>query len=336
MAPDARPREQLEPVADPSELIVGTIGAPPWLETISTRAWLFIVLAALDVAYRVLREAPWSAVDVPPTAVAGLALSVVGGAATVLLPVAILVGRLSFDRAGSWLLQGAVALAAAELLRLAGRGVLDFIVGPASFDSSVFGAEDLLVRSVVITVPAMVLEIFGIARIGLGLRMIAVPTRMFSRIQFAAPAAALAVLLLADLLTIQVTQAQPGSLADALALAYNLLILVAGAVVFVLWAWIATLAYRHDARPWRWIMVGAGAIAIGTVIRAVGWIAGVQWVGPDDAQSILTWFGLAATAAEALGAVLLVVGLARGFEPIDAADGAGTETAEPVGRSLGA
>lgn len=333
MAPDDGPHENVESADDPSELIVGTIRPPPWLDAIPTRAWLFIALAALDAAYRIVREAPWSAVGVSGTDWAGLGLSMIGGAAIVALPAAILIGRPPLGRAGSWLLQGAVALAVAELLALVGRDLLDALV----WRDYVLDLENrsstvlyFVGRSAVITVPVMVLQVFGIARLGLGLRLIAVPTRLFSRIQFAAPAAALAVLLFADLLTIQVTEAAPASFVDALGLAYNLLILVAGAVVFVLWAWIASLAYRHEARPWRWIMVGAGGIALGAVIRAIGWIAMAQWVGTTDAVTVLNWSGLAAGAFEALGAALLVVGFARGFEPIEAGEEAEIEAADPV------
>lgn len=320
---DGRPGGQIEPIGDPDDQIVGTIRPPTWMGTIPAGAWLFIALAAAGGAFRIWREGPQAGDHVALTDLASLVLSVVGGAAIVLLPGAILVGRSRLGRAGSWLLQGATALAFAELLRLVGYDVLNAVVGPARFEEA-SGIPDVLARSIAIEIPAVLLRIFGLARIGLGLRSIAAPTRAFGRILFAAPAAALAVLLLADLLTIQVSEAGPANAADALGLAYNLLILVAGAVVLVLWAWIASVASRQEGESWRWITRGAAGIALASVITAVGWIVAYQRASVDDAQTIVTWFGLAASAARTIGAVLLVLGFAQGLEAISAGDGSDT------------
>lgn len=314
MHPEEDPQEEIRPAPDPTDLIVGTIRPPTWLATIPAGAWLFVALAAIDVAYRVGRDAPRSPDEVSLINVAGLLLSLVGGAAIVLLPGAILLGRERLGKAGSTLLQGGIALAAAELLRLVGNDVLNTVVGPVSYEPGLFGAPDLLVRIIAIEVPVILLRLFGLARIGLGLRAIAAPSRPFGRILYAAPAAALAVLLAADLLTIQISQAGPSTASDALGFAYNLLILVGEAVVFVLWAWIASLAYRQNGRTWRWIMRGALAIAVASVVTAIGWIVAVQQADPDDAQQILTWFGLAASAVGALGAPFLVVAFLGGFD----------------------
>lgn len=320
MHPEDGPHGQIEPVADPDDLIVGTIRPPSWLGRIPALAWLFIALAVLDGVWRVGAYPIW----VGPTGLASLGFSVVSGVAAVLLPAAILLGRPRLGQAGSWLLQGALALAVAELLGHVGRDFLDMVAGPDVSGSGLFGTPGSLVRTMATEVTVVVLRILGLARIGLGLRAIAVPTRPFGRILFAAPAAALAVLLLADLLTIQVSQAAPATVADAIQLGYNLLILVGGAVVLVLWAWIASLAYRQDGRTWRSIMIGALAIALGSVVIAIGWIVALQRADTDDAQTILTWFGVAASAVGALGAALLLVGFGRGFEPLAAADASET------------
>lgn len=340
MDPEDGSHGQIEPVADPGDLIVGTIRPPSWLGRIPALGWVLIALAVLDGAYRIW-DAPWTALGISPTNLASLVLSVVSGAAFVLLPAAILLGRHGPGRTGSWLLQGAVALAAAELLGLVGRNVLDIFSGPDLSGSGLFGAPDLLVRSMVVEVTVVVLRIFGLSRIGFSLRAIAAPTRPFGRILYAAPAAALAVLLFGDLLTIQVSQAAPATVAEAILLGYNLLILVAGAVVLVLWAWIASLAYRQDGRTWRWIMFGAGAIALASMVVAIGWIVAFQRADTDEAQTILTWFGLAAGAIRTLGVVFLALGLARGFESIAAVGGSepapdDAPDAGPATRPLGA
>ena len=333
--------EEIEPDPETGDLIVGTLRPPAWLGRIPALAWLFIGLAAVDGVYRIWRAAPWSLDWVSPTNVAGLVFSIVNGAAVVLLPAAIVLGRSGRGRAGSWLLQGALALAAAELVGLLGQRVLQAVFGPPSLEPGLFGVVDFWVRSMAVEVPALLLQVFGLAKIGLGLRIIAAPTRPFGRILFAVPAAALAVLLLADLMTIQVSQAAPATGPEAILFGYNLLIVVAEAVVLVLWAWIASLAYRQDGRAWRWITIGAVAIALGSVVRAIGWIDAIQRTGTDDAQMILTWFGLAASAVGAVGVVFVVLGFAAGFEPRDVGDGSETAPGEatdvdPVSRPAGA
>jgi hypothetical protein len=317
------PERETEPVSDQTDLIVGSIRLPSWLGRIPRLAWLFIALAALDGAYRIW-DGPWTASGISPTDLASLVLSVVSGAAFVLLPAAILLGGRRIGPAGSWLVQGGIALAAAELVGLIGGRVLDTVAGPDLSGGGLFGASGSLVRSMAVEITVVVLRILGLTRLGLGLRAIAAPARPTGRIQFAAPAAALAVLLFGDLLTIQVAQAAPATAADAIQLAYNLLIVVAAAVVLVLWMWVASLASRHEGRPWRSIMIGAVAIALAQVVSAVGLVVAIQRADTADAQTILTWFGLASGAIGALGTVLLVAGLAQGFEPSEAGDGSET------------
>lgn len=306
---DDSPR-QTGPVSDPGDVIVGTIRLPSWMGRIPRVVWVFIALAILDSAYRIW-QGPISLTDAT-----SLVLSVIGGAAFVLLPAAILLGPGGGGRT-SWIFQGALALAGAEVLGLVGRDILDVFAHP-DLDISAT-APDALLRSMVVEISVALLRIFGLSRIGFGLRAIPGPARPFGRILYAAPAAALAVLLFADLLTIQVSQAAPATGRDAVVLGYNLLILVAGAVTLVLWAWIASLAYRQDGQTWRLIMIGAGGIALASVIIAIGWI--VAFLRSDWAPTILTWFGLTASAVRALGAVSLVLGLGRGFESIGTVKG---------------
>jgi hypothetical protein len=319
---------EIEPVSDPGDLIVGTMRPPSWLGRIPTVVWVFMALAVLDGAYRIW-HGPFSL-----TEVASLALSVVGGAALVLLPAATLLAPRGGGRTGSWLFQGALALAGAEVLGLVGQDVLEVFAHP-DLDISA-AAPDPLIRSMAVEISVVFLRIFGLSRIGFALRAIAGPARPFGRILYAAPAAALAVLLFADLLTIQVSQAAPATGRDAVVLGYNLLILVAGAVVLVLWAWIASLAHRQDGQTWRLIMLGAGAIALASVIIAIGWI--LAFLRADGAPTILTWFGLAASAVQTLGALCLVLGFARGFESSGAVAGSGAapgdgpdQAARPLG-----
>jgi hypothetical protein len=247
------------------------------------------------------------------------------------------IGRPRLGQPGSWLLQGAIALAVAELVGLLGNRVIAAIAGPDFADLG-FDVPEFLVRSALVGVSTVLIQIAGLARMGLGLRAIAASTRPVGRILFAAPAAALAVLLLADLLTIEVSRLAPATTGEAILLAYNVLILLTGPVVLVLWAWIVSIASRREGRPWRWITAGALAMVIAFVVSAMGWIVTIQWTDTTETLTILTWFGLAAGAIQALGAVFLVLGFARGFEPV-AADGSETASGDasdagPVTRSL--
>ena len=243
------------PVSDPSNLIVGTIRPPDWLGRIPTLAWLFVALAAIGVAYPIWQAFRSGPDGISPTSLVFVLLSVVSGAATVLLPAAMLVGRRRLGSAGSWLLQGGIALAAAELLRLFGRDVVNGIAGPLSIDADISSADlvpwSSRSRSLV---PVALLRMFGLARIGFGLGAIAAPSRSLGRVAFAVLAVSLAVVLVGDGLEIQVSKAE--SATDTLLLTYNVLVLVTVLVVLGLWAWVASIAARRDGAPWRSIVVG--------------------------------------------------------------------------------
>jgi hypothetical protein len=304
------------PASDPRDLIVGTIRPPDWLGRIPTLAWLFVALAAIGVAYRIWQVFRSGPDGISPTSLVFVLLSVVSGAATVLMPAAMLVGRRGLGRAGSWLLQGGIALAAAELLRLFGRDVVNAIAGPLSIDAEISSAiSSHVVQSLAILVPVALLWMFGLAKIGLGLGAIAAPSRSVGRAVFAVLAGSLAVVLVGDGLTIQTFAA--ASATDTLLLAYNLLVLVTVLVVLGLWAWVASIAARRDGRPWRSIVVGAVAIVLANGLGAAGLLVALVQAGADNAPTIMTWTTLAAAAVGAFGATVLVVGFARGFEPID-------------------
>jgi hypothetical protein len=298
-------------------------------------AWLFIAVATIDGAYRFSLDWPAWPVEASAMDLARVALSVVGAAGEVLLPAAILLGCRGLGRAGSWLLQGATALAAAELVAFFGHRLLATGVGPDANGGGLFGVPDYITGSMALQVPVVILEIFGLTRIGLALRVLAGPSRPQRRILFAAPAAALAVLLLADLLTIQVSEIAPATAGDAISLAYSLLLLVIGAIVLVLWAWIASLAFRQHGRAWRWIAIGAGAIALASVVDAIGWTVVLQRQNPADIPTIPVWFGFAASLARTTGAVSLVLGFGRGFDPVTAEAESASDGAPGAGANIG-
>ena len=99
-----------------------------------------------------------------PTILAFVLLTVVTGAATVLLPAAVVVGCRGLGRGGRWLLQGAVALAAAELFGLVAQDVLTAVAGPPTFDpdGGVPLASDFVVRQIAVQGSILVLRMFGL------------------------------------------------------------------------------------------------------------------------------------------------------------------------------
>lgn len=314
------PHDASEPVADPNDLIVGTIQPPSWLERIPALAWLFVALAAFDAGFRIWQGPPLLGPDeFSPSNAAFLLLTVVAGAATVLLPAAVLVGRRGHGRAEARLLQGAVALAAAELVGLVGRDVVSLIAGPSSLGlETSSGMSDYVARVVAVQLPVLVLRIFGLAKIGLGLSALSAPSRPPGLIVLGIVAGSFAVNLFGVGWSIQTFQAQAATY--PLLLAYNLLVVGLGLVVLGLWAWIASLAARRAGPGWRWILLGSLAIVLAQGLVQLGSILVYLWAGTDSAQTVLTWFGFAASAVDALGAVFLVVGFARGFETDHAAD----------------
>ena len=340
MASDDEAQNQVEPVSDGSgDLIVGTIRPPGWIARIPTLAWFFVGLAALDAGYRIWRQLPIGLDDSSPSNLLFLASSIVAGAATALLPAAVLVGRRSAGRAESWLFQGAIALAIAELLGLFGREVVQAVAGQPSLGvDEPAGLSDYLVRELVVRIPWLVLQAFGLAKIGLGLGAIPAVSRSLGRIVFAALAGSLAVAVVGIVLTIEVFRAQSPD--DTLLLAYDLLIVGLGVAVLALWAWVTSIAARRVGRPWGWILLGALMIVLGRAVADLGLLlAFSQAASGDNANTIITSFGLVSAGLSALGAVLLVFGFGWGIEPVDEADLEPPSTdpapADPIAGSAG-
>jgi hypothetical protein len=306
---DRRPG-RVDDSGDPGDLIVGTLHLPAWSGRVPAPAWVFVGLAALDVAFRT-----WDQIrsfEMSGTNIASLLESVVVGAAAMLLPAAMIIGRRANGRAGSWLLQGGIALATAELVRLFGRDVLNALAGPPSSDVI---ALEIVARGLAVQVPLVALQGAGLVQIGLGLAALAAPGRPLGRLVFTAVAAALALVLVDDLLTIQTFAGQAAP--DTLLLAYNELGLVAGLAVLALWAWLGSIGARRAGRTWRLVTIGALAIVLGFGIRAFGDLFGLSQALTDNELTILIWFGLAASAAAALGASVLLVAFASGFDLAD-------------------
>lgn len=165
MKVEGRRPGRIDDSEEPSNLIVGTMHPPAWLGPVPALAWVFVGLAALDVAFRTWD--PAKSFEMSGTDIASLLESVVIGAAAMLLPAALIVGRRGNGRAGSWLLQGGIALAVAELVRLFGRDVLNALAGPPSNDGAI--TLEIVLRGLAVQVPLVALQVAGMVQIGLGL-----------------------------------------------------------------------------------------------------------------------------------------------------------------------
>ena len=272
-----------------------------WLDRIPALAWLFVGLAVFDAGYRIWIELDRGA-GTSPTNVVYLALSVIRGAAIVLLPAAMLVGRKGRGRGETWMLQGAVALVVAELIDLTGRYVVDAVVGPQIVDTggADTAAANLVLESLVVAVPVAIVTFFGLAKVGLGLDAVSGPDRPIGRIVVGVLGASLAVILVGDAVTVQNLTADATE--ASVLVAYNLLVVGIGLVVAALWAWVATVAARRSGPPWPWLRIGAVAPVLQTAIGTAGLLVALQVVATGNALTVVTWFGIAAIAVGAVGA----------------------------------
>jgi hypothetical protein len=295
---------------DARDLIVRTMSAPGWLRRIPTAVWVVIAFVAFDVAYQVWAHRTSDLSSISPRTLLSLGAAVVGGAATVLLPAAVMVGCKDLGRSRSWLLQGAIALAAAELIGLVGRDVLEAIGWPSPSESPM---DDFIFRLLVVQVPVLLLQAFGVVRIGLGLGSIAAPSRRVAWPWIVAVVGSFAALLVVDVRTVTGFSTTAGE-SSTLLVAYDAFVMVGNAILLGLWAWIVTIGARRRGPPWTWIAVAGLLVILGSAGWSLGTIVAVQ-VGGDNAVEILNWFALAGTVSSALGVFLLALAFAHGFTP---------------------
>ncbi len=308
---DANDEDGGSAAGDASDLIVGTMGAPGWLRRIPTAVWVIVAFVIFDGAYQVwvLRTSDLDSIS--PRLLLSLGAAVVGGAATVMLPAAVLVGCKDLGRSRSWLLQGAIALAAADLLGLLGRDLLTAIGWPSPSDSP---ADDFIVRLLVVGIAVSLLQAFGVVRIGLGLESVAPASRRIAWPWIAAVVGSFAVVLAVDFRSVSGFSTTAGE-GSVLLVPYDLLRIVVNVIILGLWAWIVMIAARRHGPPWTWIAAAGLLVIFGSAGWALGTIVASQ-VG-DNAVEILNWSGLVGALVSALGAVVLAFAFLRGFAPDD-------------------
>ncbi len=103
---------------DRSEEVIAAWRAPEWVQRVPPSAWVFVALAAANVALRLWLPGTRPTVGAPAIVVVSFVLGITGSAAVVALPAAVLTGRTA-GAPRRVLLAGAAAFAAAELVVLA-------------------------------------------------------------------------------------------------------------------------------------------------------------------------------------------------------------------------
>ncbi len=317
--PLREPGVRLPDDQDPANLIVGTLRVPVWVGRVPRATWIFLALAALDAASRITRGL--QVADLPPTTIAIELLGIVSGVALVLLPAAVLRGGRAPGRLDPALLQGAIALAAAELVGQLGPGVARAAIGLQNDDPN-----SNILQSLAIQVPFLLLTGFGLLRLGLALVPPGGPRRPFRRAILTFGATTVALTLVANRGVFDGIGAGSGS---ELLVPYNLLITAANIAIIGLWTWLASIAVRRDDRPWQLIAMGSLAIVLADAIRPLGYLIGSAQAFAYDVDTILTLVALAAGAVLAVGSVALAAGFASGLEPMTEA------TSESLAGGLG-
>jgi hypothetical protein len=317
MDPRDEPRDGVDTTDDPNDLIVGTIHPPVWLGRIPTLvrlaigriptpAWPFVGLAIADILVRFYDRLRSTADGISAIGDVSLLAVVVGGAATVLLPAALLRGGRGSVSAVPRLVLGASALVGAEMVRLFGEGVLAVIIGPRSLDESF---TDPFLRSSVIWGLATLLELFGLTSIAFGLCEVARATRRLGLRLFAGLASVVALAIVVAGLSIEGFLILPG---QRTLVFFNVAIIISGLLRLGLWVSIAATASRREGRPWSMVLVGGLAFVLASAVGSIGWLIWL-WLWPGWTQDPLSWLtgtGLISSTATAVGAVALCVGFA--------------------------
>jgi hypothetical protein len=287
----------------------GRSGADAWVRRLTPLAWLFAVLAGLDLVQRLF----W--LPVPPTlttSLAGIARAV-SPALVVLLPTAVLVGEPTAWRTSRLILIGALTLVGAEFVGLAWRIYWESAVAPAIAAAERVPGEPLgdVVRLVVAfaRLAGPVLLAVGLSRL-LRNRAATLSTRptVGAMVVIALGAAVAGSQLLAVL-------GQGGPL--------HRLEVVAGvlaALVAIAWAYLAAIAVPGAStdRPSRRgrIVLATGALAF----IAASALSIVNTAALAGLVEVPSGFFVLSSVLSGVGAVLLIAGFAAGLPSTDAAD----------------
>jgi hypothetical protein len=287
----------------------GRSRAGAWVRRLTPLAWLFVVLAGLDLVQRLL----W--LPVPPTlttSLAGIARAV-SPALVVVLPAAVLVGEPTAWRTSRLILVGALALVGAEFLGLAWRIYWASAVAPAVTATERAPTEPL---SDLIQLVVALARLAGPILLGVGL------SRLL-RDRAAAPSERPTV---GALVVIALGTAVAGNQLLAVLGEHgplHRLEVVAGvfaALVAIAWACLAAVALPRAStdRPSRRgrIMLAIGALAfVATAALSI-----VNAAAIEGLVEVPSGFFVLSSVLSGVGAILLIAGFAAGVPSSDAAD----------------
>ncbi len=296
----------------------GRSGAGAWVRRLTSLAWLFVVLAGLDLVQRlVLLPVP----STLTTYVAGI-VRAVSEALIVLLPAALLVGEPTAWRTSRLILIGALTLAGAELVGLAWPIYWESAVVPAVTATERVPNERLgdLIRLVVALARLAGPVLLGVGLSGLLRDRAAAPSarRSVGRLLVIAFGIALA----AGQLLAVLGQHGPVHRVEVVAGVF-------AALVAISWAYLAAVALPDAStdRPSRRgrIVLACGALAF-VATSALSLVNASALYGLIELPS---GFFIPSSMLSGLGAVLLIVGFAAGLPSAAEADAAWPESAGP-------
>jgi hypothetical protein len=282
--------------------------ASGWVRRLTPLAWLFVVVAGLDLVQRLL----W--LPAPPTLTTSLAgiVRAFSPALLILLPAAVLVGEPTAWRTGRLILIGALTLAGAELVALAWR---------ISWESTAASAVAAAQRVPGEPLDDWVRLIVAVARLA-GPILLAVGLSRLLRNRAAGPSARPTLGgLVAIALGVAVTGTQLlGVLGERGPL--HRLEVVAGvfaALVAVAWACLVAVALpsastNRSSRPGR-IALASGAL----LFVAASALSIVNAAALDGRVELPSGFFVLSSLLSGVGAVLLIAGFATGLPSADAA-----------------
>lgn len=296
-----------------------------WVRRLTPLAWLFVVLAGLDLVQRLL----WLPVPpMPTTSLAGI-VRAFSPALVVLLPAAVLVGQPTAWRTSRLLLIGALTLAGAEILGLAWR-----IYTVSAVASAVAAAErvpgeplDDVARLVV-----AVARLAGPVLLGLGL------SRLLRNRDVAATARPTLGGLVAIALGVVVAGAQLLEVLGQRGPLHRLEVVagVLATLVAIAWAYLAAVALPGASAdgPSRrtHIALTMGALAL----VATSALSFVNTAALDGLVELPSGFFVLSAVLSGVGAILLIAGFAAGLPGFLAEDAWTPESGRTHAESSGA
>jgi hypothetical protein len=299
--------------------------ATGWVRRLTPLAWLFVVVAGLDLVQRVL----W--LPAPPTLTTSLAgiVRAFSPALLILLPAAVLVGEPTAWRTDRPVLIGTLTIAGAELVGLVWRIYVESAAASAVAAAQRVPSEPLddVVRLVV-----AVARLAGPVLLGIGL------SRLLRNRQVAATARPTLGGLVAIALGVAVAGTQLLEVLGQRGPLHRLEVVagVLAALVAIAWAYLAAVALPSASTD-RSSRTGRIALATGALLFvAASALSIANTVALEGLVELPSGFFVLSSVLSGVGAVLLILGFAAGLPNSDARETWAPESGGTLAESSGA